>query len=161
MKEILKIIWTWLGTIAISIMFSYLSIYFIDKHQFNKVKMKYPKIQYEWYQKINEECEKKNIEPKIIYAIIHSESRWNRFAKSKVGARGLMQLMEIHLPEKFKNKPAVLYDPIFNIELGITVFSDCMRKSQGNIIKAINCYERGSHEDYNIKYLSEIWSNIQ
>ena len=75
------------------------------------------------------ECAKKfDLEPALIYAVIHSESFFDPMSTSKVGARGLMQLMpgaaseaDRFVSKAKKERPIsaeVLYDPETNIKLG-------------------------------------------
>ena len=118
--------------------------------------------QYEWlswkiYVKAKEETSKKNIPLPWMLAIYHSESRGNRFAVSVAGAVGLGQVMPLH----WKGRVDALYDVDLNIELSTDVFSNCLIMNKGNLIKALNCYERGNNrQDINLKYLSEIIQNI-
>ncbi len=64
------------------------------------------------------------IDKALVYAVVHQESRFNAWAKSRSGARGLMQLMprtasyigrdrSLRWSNRFR-----LYDPDFNMKLG-------------------------------------------
>ena len=71
-----------------------------------------------------------NITDILICAVIRSESYWQSKIKSKVGARGLMQLMPSTgqwLAAQMQIKwtgTSMLYDPIMNIRLGCKYLSD-------------------------------------
>lgn len=56
-----------------------------------------------------------NIEPAVVMAVIHYESKFDMYANGGKGEVGLMQLM----PEYFGHKKSKLYDPALNIRLGI------------------------------------------
>ena len=66
-----------------------------------------------------------NLEPALIYGVIHTESRFDPDAGSSVGARGLMQIMPETFDwlmekrdEKGKYTADDLYDPAVNIDYG-------------------------------------------
>lgn len=60
---------------------------------------------------------------RLLAAIIFHESKFNELATSPVGAKGLMQVMDI-AAEHYGIPEADLYDPETNIRLGAQVFSD-------------------------------------
>ena len=100
-----------------------------------------------------------DLDPALIYAVIHSESYFDPMSTSKVGAIGLMQLMPEAAAEadKFIRKakkerkitPEYLYDPANNIRLGaaylhllqVTYFSKVTnRDHRGALcVAAYNC----------------------
>ena len=71
---------------------------------------------------IKEFAEKYDLPPELIYAVIHTESRFRAEAVSRVGASGLMQLMpataESVAGRIGLTQPIDLVDPRTNIELG-------------------------------------------
>jgi len=82
----------------------------------------FPKEYSEYVERYSAEFE---IDPLLIYAIINAESGFDTQARSRVGAMGLMQVMEdtgievaerkgINLEETEK-----LYDPAVNIRIGV------------------------------------------
>ncbi|MDP8239803.1 MAG: lytic transglycosylase domain-containing protein [Candidatus Hatepunaea meridiana] len=65
--------------------------------------------------------------PELIKAVITIESLWEPFAISTREARGLMQIRMIAAKELRKEiKPADLYDPVTNVNLGIQIFEQHM-----------------------------------
>ena len=86
-----------------------------------------------------------HVEPEIIKAIILAESGFNPKAVSKVGARGLMQLMPrtaklLGVKDSFK--------PDHNIDAGVRYFKQLLDQFDGEIKLALAAYNAGS---YNVK----------
>ena len=81
------------------------------------------------------------VEPEIIKAIILAESGYNPKAVSKVGARGLMQLMPrtarvLGVKDSFK--------PDHNIDAGVRYFKQLLDQFDGEIKMALAAYNAGS-----------------
>ena len=98
---------------------------------------------------ILEESNKHNVDPMLILALIEKESTFRRWARSRKGARGLMQIRpfvgralakELNLPWK-GNK--TLYDPYTNIQLGTYYFSKLLNNFDKNIDVALTAYNYG------------------
>ena len=71
---------------------------------------------------------KRNIDPSIIFGMIHTESCFNPMARSHIPAYGLMQIVpasggvdayQFVFKKKKKPTPKLLYQPDFNIRLGV------------------------------------------
>jgi len=82
------------------------------------------------------------VEPEIIKAIIMAESGFNPRAVSKVGARGLMQLMPrtakfLGVKDSFK--------PDHNIDAGVRYFKQLLDQFDGKIKLALAAYNAGTH----------------
>jgi soluble lytic murein transglycosylase-like protein len=82
------------------------------------------------------------VEPEIIKAIIMAESGFNPRAVSKVGARGLMQLMPrtakfLGVKDSFK--------PDHNIDAGVRYFKQLLDQFDGQIKLALAAYNAGIH----------------
>jgi membrane-bound lytic murein transglycosylase C len=81
---------------------------------------------------VERECKKQNIDPSIVYGVIHTESYFNPMARSHVPAYGLMQLVPTSGAKdaykyvyKEDKKPSAdyLYNPENNIVLGVGYLS--------------------------------------
>src|SRR4030065_103684 len=79
---------------------------------YNRYKRQYSWLDKEIYNIVSSESECYKIDKNIIFAIIHSESRGNRYAVSVAGALGLMQVMPYHVIERKE----VLFDTTKNIK---------------------------------------------
>jgi len=88
-------------------------------------------------------CAKQNeLDPALVYAIIHTESEFNPMARSQAPAFGLMQLMAPYgAKEAYKYlykqdkvvPPEYLFDPDNNIKLGTTYMHMLMTRHYGKV----------------------------
>lgn len=93
----------------------------------------------------------RGVDPYLVFGIIREESLYDRYARSHVGALGLMQLM----PETARtvaralNLPPIsdasLFDPFMNIQLGATYVARLLERFQGNVVYAVAAYNAGPH----------------
>lgn len=102
----------------------------------------YPK---EYSNYIEKYANEYNVDKNLIYAIIKQESNFEESAKSKKGAKGLMQIMSSTANEVAKElgiKEANLYNPETNIKIGTKYLADLIEKYQ-NVKIAIIAYNAG------------------
>lgn len=95
------------------------------------------------------ESRRYKIEPTLILALIETESTYYNWAKSRVGARGLMQVrprtgryvaQELELEwEGIKT----LHDPYKNVQLGVFYLAELLERFDGDTNKALAAYNRG------------------
>ena len=87
-------------------------------------------------------AKQQELDPALVYAIIHTESEFNPMAKSKAPAFGLMQLMAPHgarEAHKYLTKedkilpPEYLFDPENNIKLGTAYMHLLMTRYYGKV----------------------------
>jgi soluble lytic murein transglycosylase len=98
------------------------------------------------------------LDPLLIGALIMAESNWNPHAFSRVGARGLMQLM----PDTGRrvaegvgvavSSDEQLFDPTLNIRLGVTYLSELSRRFEGRTVLVLASYNAGEDQ------VSKWWS---
>ncbi len=85
----------------------------------------------------------------LVLALIKQESGFEPSAVSRVGARGLMQLMPTTGTEQARKEslkpfhPDSLFSPGVNIQLGVAYLRDVLRKHDGNIDYALAHYNAG------------------
>ena len=90
---------------------------------------------------------KYGIDPYLIFALIREESLFNPLAKSWVGAKGLMQLMNKtanSLDRELKIK-SNLFNPEDNINLGTFYLMKLMKRFDNNIPSVLAAYNGGPH----------------
>ncbi len=95
------------------------------------------------------EARRNGLDPLMVAAVIHVESRFDPFAVSGVGACGLMQLMpptaQWLMPKDSENKlrPAHLFNPVLNIELGTAYLAQLLHRFDDDISMALIAYNAG------------------
>lgn len=103
---------------------------------------------------INSQYRALHIPPEIVLGVIETESEFNPGARSRIGAKGLMQLTEITwqdyleklgLPKDLK----AIHDPAINITVGIMFLKD-LYSFYGNWKKALAHYYTGSDKETKI-----------
>ncbi len=106
---------------------------------------------------IVEESRRHEIDPTLVMAVMHVESRFNAFAVSPVGARGLMQIMpftgeELALRLDIPwHGPRVLFDPVTNVRMGVAYLRELSDRF-GSVSIALAAYNWGpSHIDRRIR----------
>jgi len=88
------------------------------------------------------------LDPKLVVAVIHVESRGNAYAVSRVGAMGLMQIMPT-TGEELAGELGIqwvgakqLFDPEVNVQLGVAYLRQ-LRQQFGNWSTALAAYNWG------------------
>jgi soluble lytic murein transglycosylase-like protein len=89
---------------------------------------------------IHEKAQKYDVDPALVAAVIETESRFHPQARSRVGARGLMQLMPRTGRWMGANN---LNDPGENIDAGVKYLKYLQGRFDGNLNKAIAAYNAG------------------
>lgn len=106
------------------------------------LKLYYPSLEFEELWKY-----RGNLNPYFVSALIRQESAFNREARSRVGARGLMQLMPA-TAKRFQKKITNLglYDPKTNINLGVRYLAKLVERFNGNEDLALAAYNAGPNK---------------
>ena len=106
----------------------------------------YP-VKYEEY--VTAYAEEYGLEPSLVYAVIHAESRFKPDAESSAGAKGLMQLMDA-TDEWVRTSvlgedapPEQIYEPEVNIRCGCKVLQIVLGQFE-NTETALAAYNAGS-----------------
>lgn len=81
-----------------------------------------------------------DLSPALVKAIIKAESNGNRFAVSRKGAKGMMQLMPFTSKRLKVSDP---FDPVENIEGGVKYIKELMDTFRGNVVHAVAAYNAG------------------
>ena len=88
---------------------------------------------------VHQEASKAGLKPDIVLALIHAESRFDRFAISSVGAQGMMQVMPFWKAELGRPQDN-LTDNATNLRYGCTILSYYLKKEKGDINRALARY---------------------
>lgn len=88
---------------------------------------------------VHSEARRADLEPEWVLALIDIESRFNRFAISSAGARGLMQIMPFWL-EEIGHPEDNLFHIQTNLRLGCTILRYYLDREKGNLTRALARY---------------------
>jgi soluble lytic murein transglycosylase-like protein len=107
------------------------------------------------------ECEKYDISPAVIVAMIDHESDFDTYNLGDDGrAAGLMQIQaKWHLKRMIKLDCTDLFDPYQNITVGVNYLAELLDKYDGDIAKALVAYNQGSYKGTITNYAKEILNN--
>ena len=96
--------------------------------------------------RVHYEASRSELTPELVLAVIEVESRFDRFAISKAGARGLMQIMPFWLKE-IGRPDNNLFQMETNLPMGCTILKYYLKKEKGNLTRALMRYNGslGSH----------------
>jgi len=109
---------------------------------------------------VHVEATRAKLPPELVLAVIDVESDFKRFAISRSGALGLMQIMPFWLKE-IGRPHANLFDPQTNLRLGCTILRYYLNKEHGDLRKALARYNgsagRRVYPDRVFTLLSRRW----
>lgn len=88
---------------------------------------------------IHQEAKRARLQPELVLAVIDIESRFDRFAVSRAGAQGLMQIMPFWLDEIGKPNDNLM-DINTNLRMGCTILKYYLDKEQGDLRRALARY---------------------
>lgn len=100
-----------------------------------------------------------HLDPLLILAVIAIESRFNPFAESPVGAKGLMQVMPNVHREKFQPMGGVqaALNPVANIKVGSSILKDYVKRT-GSVESALKMYVGAGDAETDSGYGSKVIS---
>ena len=105
-----------------------------------------PKERMELLRKIHRAATAAGLQPEIVLALIEVESGFNRFAVSRVGAQGMMQVMPFWKKEIGRPNDNLI-DTDTNLKYGCTILKHYMKRADGRLIEALARYN-GSYGKY-------------
>lgn len=85
------------------------------------------------------EANRAGLHPELVLAVIQVESRFDRFALSEAGARGLMQVMPFWLKELNRPGDDLFHIPT-NLRFGCTILKYYLDMEQGDLTRALARY---------------------
>jgi soluble lytic murein transglycosylase-like protein len=86
------------------------------------------------------------LDPRLIMAVLRTESRFNARAVSREGAKGLMQVIPRYHKDKLAGRD--VYEPRTNIQVGTQILSDCFKRNKASTLHALSCYSGGGGAKY-------------
>jgi len=89
---------------------------------------------------VNSAAAKYGVDPSVVKAVIQTESSGDPTAVSKAGAAGLMQLMPSNVADSGITDP---FDPVQNVDAGVSQLSGYLKKYNGNLDQALAAYNAG------------------
>ena len=103
------------------------------------------------------------LDPLLLASVIQVESRFNPYAISTAGARGLMQLMPDTASWLLDRelKPDALYSGPLNIELGSAYLRQLMERFDGDLTQALLAYNAGPGVARSLVRNSKSWKRLQ
>ncbi|MEP6388563.1 MAG: transglycosylase SLT domain-containing protein [Halioglobus sp.] len=96
--------------------------------------------------------------PELVLAVIEVESHFNRFAISRVGAQGMMQVMPFWKNEIGRSDDN-LTDNLTNFRYGCSILQFYLRREKGNLHKALAAYNGSSGRRVYSDKVYRAWSN--
>lgn len=88
---------------------------------------------------VHAEALRADLPPELVLAVIEVESRFDRFAVSHAGARGLMQIMPFWLKE-IGRPDDNLFHIETNLRFGCTILRHYLDRERGNLLQALARY---------------------
>lgn len=101
--------------------------------------IKDPNERLQFLRKVHGEATKAGVEPELVLSVIHIESLFDRFAISRVGAQGLMQVMPFWKNE-IGRPTDNLTDVDTNLRYGCTILKHYIDREKGDLIRALARY---------------------
>ena len=83
------------------------------------------------------------LNPALVRAVMHVESRGKEFAESPLGARGPLQIMPANYKRCGLPHHSKLWVPNLNIKCGVQILAEELRTYNGNVFKALIAYNAG------------------
>ena len=85
------------------------------------------------------EAKRAGLDPHLVLAVIDVESKFHKYAVSKAGARGLMQVMPFWV-EQIGEKGQNLFHERTNLRYGCTILRYYLNRENGNVANALARY---------------------
>lgn len=135
-------------------------VWLIDMSNRLKKKIKQPEKRLNLLRQIHQEATKADLHPELVLAVIDVESNFDRFAISKAGAQGLMQVMPFWLKEIGQPRDS-LFNIRTNLRMGCTILKYYLKKEKGDLTRALARYNgslgRYKYPNKVFKLLNKRW----
>ncbi len=88
---------------------------------------------------IHQAAARSNLPPELVLSVIEVESHFNRFAVSRVGAQGMMQVMPFWKDELGRSDDNLTVNST-NLNYGCRILEYYLRRNDGNLHRALAAY---------------------
>ena len=88
---------------------------------------------------VHRQATRAQLQPELVLSVIQIESHFNRYAISRVGAQGLMQVMPFWKNEIGRSEDN-LTDMNTNLRYGCTILKHYLKRSKGDLVDALARY---------------------
>ena len=105
---------------------------------------------------VHKEATRSNLNPQMVLSLIQVESDFDRFALSKVGARGLMQIMPFWI-KAIGREEDNLFDIATNLRYGCAILAIYMKREKDEMIPALARYHGSYPKDYYSQRIVKAW----
>jgi soluble lytic murein transglycosylase-like protein len=107
------------------------------------------------------EAQRAGLDPHLVLAVIEVESRFRKYAVSKAGARGLMQVMPFWVKE-LGTPGQNLFHERTNLRYGCTILRHYLDRERGNVSNALGRYNgslgKPEYPNLVLRALRERWA---
>ena len=135
-------------------------VWLLDMSNLLKKKIKQPEKRLNLLRQIHQEANRADLHPELVLAVIDVESNFDRFAISKAGAQGLMQVMPFWLKEIGQPRDS-LFNVRTNLRMGCTILKFYLKKEKGDLTRALARYNgslgRYKYPNKVFKLLNKRW----
>jgi len=108
------------------------------------------------------EAMRAGLDPHLVLAVIDVESKFRKYAVSRAGARGLMQVMPFWVKEIGEPKHNLFHERT-NLRYGCTILRHYLDRESGNLVNALGRYNgslgKPDYPNRVLKALRERWSS--
>ncbi len=108
---------------------------------------------------VHREATRAGLEPELVLAVIQVESAFDRWAISRAGAQGLMQIMPFWLKEIGKPDDNLFHIPT-NLRMGCTILRFYLDRERGNLTRALARYNGSLHIQPN-RYAGKVFRALR
>ena len=109
---------------------------------------------------VHHEAKQANLNPELVLALIQTESYFERFAISRAGALGYMQIMPFWLKE-LDRPDENLFTSQVNIRFGCTILAHYLKREKGDLRRALGRYNgslgRNKYPNKVIGFWKDYW----
>ena len=88
---------------------------------------------------VHSEASRAKVPPELVLSVIEVESKFDRFAVSKAGAQGYMQVMPFWLKELDRPYDNLFHAPT-NLRMGCTILKYYLDREKGDLVKGLARY---------------------